>query len=190
MTDKVFDNKFTDTKQGLLKPDPDGYYEFIIGGLNVFNGAGEYYALENAKQLFETSSPLMRRLQNGCLKAEFGQPRRLPGQTVDDYLKRVLTIEETNVCAHFKSIWLDTTYGAKNPQLNNPAAVAILAQLKPAGPKGNFLKEALEDPCQNVYFAFRALVKKHDCHGQICCSLTNIVTWDFVSEPTLNFVKI
>ena len=55
MTNNVFDNKFTDTKQRLLKPDPDGYYEFSIGGLNVFNGAGEYYSLEIARHHIQSS---------------------------------------------------------------------------------------------------------------------------------------
>lgn len=187
--------KFTATKladrnkKGLFKPDSDGYYEIVVGGLNVFNSVGEYYTLEGAKQLFEESSPLMRRIQNGCLKAEVGHPKQLPGQSMNDYIRRILTIEETNVCAHFKSIWLDTTYGAKNPQLNNPAAVAILAQLKPAGPKGNFLKEALEDPHQNVCFSIRALTEDYIQRGQTYRVLNTVVTWDYVTEPGLSLAN-
>ena len=44
------------TRSGVLKPDKDGYYIMPVGGLNVFNSAGQYYAYDKAKALFEESS--------------------------------------------------------------------------------------------------------------------------------------
>jgi outer membrane protein assembly factor BamD len=40
-------------KTGMLRKDADGYYEVVVGALNVFNSAGEYYVYEKARQLFE-----------------------------------------------------------------------------------------------------------------------------------------
>jgi exonuclease VII large subunit len=46
--------KFTETiftnnnKEGLVKPDENGYYIVILGVLNTYNSAGEYYIVESA----------------------------------------------------------------------------------------------------------------------------------------------
>ena len=38
---------------GTLKKDAQGYYEVVVGALNVFNSAGQFYVYEQAKALFE-----------------------------------------------------------------------------------------------------------------------------------------
>lgn len=187
--------KFTATKlvgsnkQGILKPDADGYYEMVIGGLNVFNSAGEYYTLSGAKELFEASSIFMRRVKNGCLKGEEGHPKKLPTTTNDQFLQRIFSIEETNVCAHFSEVWLDETYGAKNPQFKNKNLVAIMAKVKPAGPKSASLAAALENPKENVCFSIRAITKDYYERGQCFRVLERIVCFDRVNEPGINIAN-
>jgi hypothetical protein len=181
--------KFTATKlvgtgkKGVLKPDADGYYEMVIGGLNTFNSAGEYYTLEGARALFEESSAFMRRVKNGCLKGEVGHPKRVPGMTMDQYVGRILSLDETNICCHFADIWLDPSYGQKNPQMNNSKLVAIVARLKPVGVRGEALRQALENGPENVCFSIRALTKDYFERGQTFRVLNQIVTWDWVTEP-------
>ena len=181
--------KFTATrlqakgKSGIIKPDADGYYDLVIGALNSFNSAGEYYTLEGAKQLFENSSSFMLRVKNGYLKGELGHPKMLPGMTMNDYVRRILTIDEKNISTHFKEIWLDYDYGKQNPQNGDTNMVAIRAKLKPAGPQGPYLKQSLEDPNDNVSFSIRALTKDYVARGQTFRVLTNIVTWDQVAAP-------
>ena len=46
-------------KAGELKQDDNGYYEMIVGGLDVYNSAGQLYVFEEAKKLFE-ESPMFR----------------------------------------------------------------------------------------------------------------------------------
>ena len=181
--------KFTSTKlsglnkSGVIKPDADGYYEMVIGGLNAYNSVGEYYTLEGAKQLFEESGALMRRLKNGCLKGEVGHPKQTPGMNSDAYLRRILAVEETNTCCFFKEIWLDPNYGRANPRFKNPNLVAIMARIKPAGVKGAALEAAFNNPGENVCFSIRALTKDFYNRGETFRVLTNIVTWDWVTEP-------
>ncbi len=173
-------------KDGILKPDSDGYYTLVIGGLNTLNSAGEYYTLQGAKDLFDKSSIFQRRVSGGNLKSELGHPKMQPGMSNDAFLSRILRIEETNVCAHISEVWLDEAYGKNNPRLNNPQLVAIMGKVKPSGPKGEVLKEALENSKENVCFSIRALTKDYYLKGINHRVLLNIVSWDYVTEPGIS----
>ena len=180
--------KFTATKLsgtgklGSLKPDADGYYTVVLGGLNTLNSGGQYYDLQGAEHLFLNSSAFMRRVQKGCLMAEVGHPKRDPKMTDDDYVSRLLNIEETNTCCHIAEVWLDHDYGRNNPQFNNPNLVAIMGKLKPAGPKSQFLKEAFENNQQNIYFSIRSFTNDFFQKGKCFRVLETIVTFDYVIE--------
>ena len=76
-------------KEGVIRPDENGYYDMVIGGLNMLNSAGEYYEYEGAKELFNQSSSFMRRVKRGALRGEVGHPRREPGQSIDSFMNRV-----------------------------------------------------------------------------------------------------
>lgn len=55
-------------KRGIMKPiDASGYYAINLGGLDVFNESGAIYVAETAKDLFTSSSHLMRRIAGGKL---------------------------------------------------------------------------------------------------------------------------
>jgi hypothetical protein len=189
--------KFTATKLagtnkvGVIKPDSDGYYTMVIGGLNAFNSVGEYYTLEGARQLFEGSSALMRRIKNGCLKGETGHPKfeEVLGANKDEriqrYMQRILAIDERNTCCFFREVWLDPDYGKTHPEFKNPNLVAIMAKIKPAGPRGAALEAAFNNPGENVCFSIRALTRDYYQRGTNYRVLQNIVTWDWVTEPGL-----
>lgn len=181
--------KFTATKlealgkKGVLTPDANGYYELVIGGLNVLNSAGEYYTLDKAKELFEESSVFMRRVKSGNLRGEMGHPKKQPSQTMNDFFSRILSIDENNVCCHFSEVWLDENYGKNNPQFNNPNLVAIMAKVKPSGPKGHILEQSLKNCKENTCFSIRALTRDFMVHGKTHRVLQQIVCWDYVNEP-------
>lgn len=181
--------KLSPTKRGRLLPDPDGYYEIVVGGLNTFNSAGEYYVAEGARLLFEESNAFMRRVRSGCLKGEMSHPDFKPGMTTQQYIDRMFQIDAQNVCCHIKEVWLDFDYGRKNPQFNNPSLVAIIAKVRPSGPKGPFLADAFENGSENVCFSIRAITKDYINRGQRYRELNQIITWDWVVEPGLSLAN-
>lgn len=180
--------KFTSTrllesgKKGILKPDADGYYEFPVGGLNAFNSAGEYYTLKGAEDLFKDSSILMRRMGKGYLKSELGHPKKIPGMSDDQFLDRILSIEETNVSAHIKELRLDHEFGIRNPKFKNPNMVAVIAKIRPSGPHAAALESSLNNPSENVGFSVRGLTDNFYENGRCYRVLTSIITYDQVVE--------
>jgi hypothetical protein len=187
--------KFTSTrlvgtnKEGILKPNNDGYYLMPIGGLNVMNSAGEKYVAEGAVKLFESSSIFMRRVKSGCLYAELGHPKKLPSMTMDDYIHRILSIEETNRCAHFGDIYLDNNFGKNNPKFNNPELIAIMGFIKPSGAHEQSLKNQFDNPKEEVCFSIRALTRDYLQRGINHRVLEQIVTFDNVTEPGINIAR-
>lgn len=184
--------KFTETvfsssgKKGALVPDSDGYYTVVVGALNTLNSAGEFYTAEGAVELFKESGRLMRRIKNGALYAELGHPKKTPGMTNEQFYNRVVSIEETNICAHFSEITLDLNFGKNHPELNNPNLIAIIAKVKPAGPKAQAVQLALENPKQNCAFSVRGLTDNSCVNGKVIRRLTDIICWDFVTEPGIS----
>ena len=176
-------------KQGILKPDANGYYTMPFGALNTFNSAGAYYTANEAIKLFEASSVLQRRIKNGCLFAEMGHPKRLPGMTDDDYLMRLHTIEETNRCAHISKIELDFDFGKKNPRFNNPAMIGIIGTFTPAGPYADSLNRSLQNGQENVCFSIRSLTRDFYQRGKIIKVLDTIFNWDCVTEPGVDCAR-
>lgn len=170
-------------KQGKITPDADGYYELVVGGLNTHNNTGAwYYTVEGCRELFGPGSLLHRRIANGCLRAEVNHPKQKPGESEEAFIGRMLDIDRDNVCAHFKEIWLDENYGKNNPVYNNPGLIAIMAKVKPSEPKGNMLKESLENPNENVCFSIRALADEGYQRGKRIRILKEIIAIDLVNE--------
>lgn len=167
-------------KVGNLTKDADGYRSMVIGGLNIYNSQGQYYPYEGAKALFEDSGPFMRRIKRGSLRGEVGHPKQLPGQTVDDYIRRVLDIDPNNTCVHFKDIWLDFNR-LKDSQ--GRQVVAIMAKLCPSGAKGDFLEKQLENSKENVCFSVRSFSKDYKYKGEYIRNIQQIITFDYVNEP-------
>lgn len=172
-------------KQGILKPDADGYYFVVLGGLNILNSVNEFYTAQGATELFQKSSDLMRCVTNGNLKGENGHPKPMPGEDEEAYFRRAMTIEETNVSHHIRSVELDTEFGKKNPKYGNPDIVGILGWIRPAGPHAAALKDALDNKHENVNFSIRSLTRNNYKAGRMIKTLEYIRTWDWVTEPGL-----
>ena len=170
-------------KQGIMKPDGDGYYEFVIGGLNVHNNTKSwYYTAQGARELFGPGSMFQRRVANGALRAEVGHPKRQPGMTDSMYAERMMDIDLNNVCAHFKEVWLDENFGKNNPAYKDPEMIAIMAKVKPAGPKKDILIEAIQNKNENICFSIRAIADESMVRGKVIRVLKDIISIDMVNE--------
>jgi hypothetical protein len=173
-------------KVGTITPDEDGYYEMVLGGLNIFNSANQYYPYEPAKDLFTSSGQLMRRVGNGALRGEYGHPKQAPGQSIDSFAQRILSIYEECVSHHIKEVTLDFDR-YKDPQ--GRKVIAIIGKIKPTGPYGDTLKGALENKNENVSFSIRAFTRDETYGRTTNRILRNIVTWDYVSEPGISIAN-
>lgn len=170
-------------KAGVLKPDAEGYYTVVLGALNFYNSAGDFYPYESAKDLFSESSSLMRRIKNGACRAEYGHPKLQPGMSQRDFLARILSIHEDKVCAHIKEVILDDK---SVKDIDGKPVMAIVGKVKPCGPYGAVLKESLDNPSENVCFSIRSLTK--DVYDGIVNkkNLLQIICWDYVNEPGIS----
>lgn len=178
-----------ETKKGVMTPDANGYYEMVVGGLNAYNSVREYYVLEGAKKLFDSSSLFQRRVRDGVLFGELGHPKFMPGMRMNEFVERVMSIDEGNIVAHFSEIWLDEEFGRNNPKHGNPNLVAIMAKVKPAGAKASALEKAFENPNQNVCFSIRALTNDQMRNGRKERTLDSIVTFDYVVESGIDIAR-
>ena len=186
MADKVF---FSATKLPMLKkegkitPDADGYYELVLGGLNTYNNSREYYyTIEGVRELFGPGSLLHRKIANGCCRAEVNHPKQQPNEPMERFVGRMLDIDRNNVCAHIKEIWLDENFGKNHPEYNNPDLVAIMGKVKPCLPKGDMLKESLDNPNENVCFSIRSVADEGYVRGRKTRVLKEVITFDYVNE--------
>lgn len=173
-------------KKGVVKPDADGYYnDLVLGALDFFNSAGAFYEFESAKCLFEESSSLMRRVRNGALRGEYGHPKMVPGMSEREYLARVLNIYEDCVSHHIRSVTIDNTGRVKDGA--GKPVIAILGSVKPMGPRGQDLRDSLENGHENACFSIRSLTNDFmDRRGMHRKVLKQIVTWDYVNEPGIS----
>lgn len=167
-------------KVGDLKPDANGYYEVVLGALQAFNSAGQFYPLQEAKQLFESSSSLMRRISNGALRGENGHPRYQEGMSERAWFARVNDIFEPNCCVHHAEVNLSYD-SMKDPQ--GRPVVAVIGKIKPSGAGERFLERQLENPKENVCFSIRSFTNDRMEAGIVKKYLKHIVTWDYVNEP-------
>jgi len=173
-------------KAGTLKPDADGYYTVVLGALDVYNSIGAFYPEASARELFERSSSLMRRVASGNLRGEYGHPRKDPGMSDDQFLARVRDIVEQCVSHHIRKVTVDyTTHRNKHGQ----PVITIVGEVKPAGPFGPALQKQLDNPSEDVCFSIRSLTNDRYEGGRLMKHLKVIVTWDYVNEPGLDVAR-
>lgn len=173
-------------KKGLLKKDEEGYYETVLGGLNVFNSVGEFYSATGVRQLFEDSGLLMKRIKQGRLRGEWGHPKQLPGESDNSFINRIFLINEEKVACHFKEIYLDDT-SVKNDA--GQPVIAIMGKFCPSGPYADSLQRSLDNPNENISFSIRAFTDDQRIRGVNNRFLKTIVTWDVVNCPGISIAE-
>jgi hypothetical protein len=167
-------------KIGQLKQDENGYYECIVGALNVYNSAGQFYVYEQSKNLFESSTQLMRRVKRGVLFGEYGHPKKAIGQSMDEFAHRVMSINESSVCCHHAELFLDFD---RVRDANGRPIVAIISKVAPSGPLGHVLERSLKNTKENVCFSIRSFTDDFMDRGVMKRVLKTVVTFDYVIEP-------
>lgn len=181
-------------KVGTLKKDEDGYRTMVVGALNVFNSGGQFYAHDEAVNLFNESGAFMRRVNRAALRAEVGHPKP-PPMSADpaqrkiqeqEFARRCMTIDDNNVCAQHRRVWLD--YNAVKDGRGKPV-IAIMSSVIPSGEKFEFLERQLSNPHENVCFSIRAFTNNTMWQGIEKRVLREIITFDNVNEPGISVAE-
>lgn len=173
-------------KAGILKPDEDGYYDLVLGALDFHNASGAFYPLAPAKKQFEESSSLMRRVKKGVLVGECGHPRKLPGMSMHDFIARILDIDEKNISHHIREVRLE--YNKVKDDAGR-SVVAIMGKVRPTGPQGEALRDALNNKHHNVAFSIRSLTDDVITQTSHTKNIRSIVTWDWVTEGGISVAQ-
>lgn len=171
-------------KVGKLKKNDKGYYDLIVGALNMVNSKGQYYDLQSGKRFFEEASDLCRMAEKGMLRGEYGHPNQLPNQSDDDFTERMLRIDEQSACCHHRRIWLDFD---RFKDRAGKAFVGIMSTVGPSGPFGPALEKQLENPEENVAFSIRCFTMPHRVGGKVFKEMRHVVTFDYVNEPGIEY---
>ena len=173
-------------KKGIITPDADGYYEMTVGGFNIHNAQGVYYALGSAQAIIESpASDFRRRVLAGVLKGELGHPKR-GSMSAAEFFSRLNVIDEKSICVHFSEVWLDyNNYKSENgfPQ------VGVIAKLKPSGPYASTLQMALDNPKEEVCFSIRSACEEQEEMGKVVRYTLDVVTFDYVQEGGVGIAR-
>ena len=169
-------------KAGKLKPDAKGYYTVVLGGFETKNLHGDEYPLTaQAERLFHSSSQFMRQIEEGNLYGELGHPKRLPGESMMQFIKKCMLVNEDRCCMHIRRIYLDKE-NVKDK--NGKTIVAVIGEIRPQGQLGHVLKDILDNPDSNCCFSVRANTDDEKLpNGRERRSVKQIVTFDFVNDP-------
>jgi Peptidase S80 family len=167
-------------KAGSLKPNANGYYDMIVGALNMTNNKGEFYDYNYGKKFFTEASDLVRMAQKGVLRGEYGHPNQETGQSDDKFVERLLRVDEQSACCHHKRIYLDFD---RYKDAGGRPIVGIMSEVYPSGPFGPPLEKSIQNGHENVCFSIRCFSMPHRVGGRVIKEMKHVVTFDYVNEP-------
>lgn len=166
-------------KAGILRKNEKGYYDMIVGALNMVNNKGEYYDAAYGRKFFDQGSDLVRMAEKGILRGEEGHPKQ--GMMDDEkFVERLLTVEEKSACCHHRKLWLD--FDNFRDATGRPF-IGIMSSVGPSGYYGEALERDLENPEIDVNFSIRCFSMPRRQGGRIVKEMKHAVTFDHVSEP-------
>ena len=132
--------------------------------------------------LTDENSALAGKLRESNLVGEANHPSIGPGMSKSDYVDRVFRIELNNVSHHIKNVHTkQTDIPSGLPGKGN--VIAIMGWVKPIGKIGETLRDALENPDQNVCFSVRSFTNDERVGGVTYKKFVTIITWDWVVSP-------
>lgn len=166
-------------KYGKLKTDENGYREICLGAFDAYNDVGDLYAFTpNVLKVLGSGSDFHRRISKGALYGELGHPKRMPGESAEDFLQRALDVAIGNRAHHIKTVKLIDGKDHKGRKIK-----LAMGQIKGAGPHGDALEASLSNPDENVAFSIRCLTRPIRLPGNVIAKeLYHAITWDQVIE--------
>lgn len=132
--------------------------------------SGYYYPRAEVDRAFAPDGVFMQRVRVGALRGEYGNPRRQPGESDDQYSRRVNSIDETRVSHAFKDVVLG----------ENGVVTGVIAA---AGPYGeHWSKQAETRPPRMAMRAMMSVERDRETgHIVPTPGTLSIITYDMVS---------
>lgn len=177
-------------KRGILKPIEEGgdYYLINAGGFNIPNRGGIVYRFNDyLKECMGPDSDLSRRIAEGQVECELGHPPqyyweykdgkivRTPITDIFEWIHRLQTIDQQNVCGRVRRIHWIFTGGDRDPIYNQ-------IEVRPFGVHKQILQDSLNDPDCNTAFSVRTVTKPQRM-GDRVREVDYFTTYDLVVEP-------
>lgn len=155
------------------------YYYVCLGALNIFNSTGDFYDAEASRAAFDASTVFKRTCLAGNQYGEDNHPEWEAWMDEKAFLARNERVVTERRALYIREVDLIET----DRHCNNLPVVEIWGWIKPFGDKGPQLKEALDDPHQNVCFSIRAWIKDKVVNGIKWMMIDELITVDWVPEP-------
>jgi len=183
---KIVSKKEGTGKTGIIK-DENGYYKMILGAVNTYNSNGIFYKVDDVNKFNSEESILGRRINMGILRAEQDHPDT-SSLNQRDMINRIVKIDLDRVCAHIKAVEFTTLNRCEDGWDGYPIHI-VSAWIKPSGKFGPELKEALDNPDENVSFSIRSLVVEKTIGATLVRDIIDISTWDRVFEQGVSIAN-
>lgn len=181
---------FYNNKSGRMKANADGTYTVILGGLNTYNSANQWYVLEESDRLFKQSSIFMSNIRERTVYSENGHPVRANYMTNQQWTQRFLGLDEKEFVCIIEEVWLDPNYAKQVSDNRLPSdAVVIMGKVRPTGAKKQVLEEAIANPGQNLCWSIRCISDLLDRGAMKVRIIRSVITFDLVYSGGLKFSK-
>ena len=158
---------------GVIRPDEAGFYcglPMMVLGAVTENDS--YYDVDSmVDHLTNPQYAFRRKLYNQQLYGEWGHPDFLLYQE-KDRLPRLMSINEKYHSHLFRKI--------ETGKRLESGGILVIADLKPTGPYGSYLKESLDDPYANTGFSLRSWINNTMKNGVKYRTVNALVTVDAV----------
>ena len=178
------------TKSGVMKPDAQGRYTVVFGGLNTFNASGIWFTLEESDKMFSSSSAFQKNIAEGTISSENGHPVRPPGMEDEAWVERFLGLEEARFTNTVEKVWLDPDYAKKfNDKRIDKNTVVIMGLVKPAGELKHIIEDIIKNPNQNLCFSIRCITDTYTRNSVKVKVIRGVITFDLVYSGGLIFSK-
>ena len=113
------------------------------------------------------------------LRCEVGHPQRTEGESDGDYIVRLNSIREDNVCATVRWLRFERMLGSG---AYHGEMTVIRGGVEASGPRADVIHRMLEARTP-LRFGMRAYARERkDADGILVHELLDVVTWDLVSE--------
>ena len=179
--------KYKPSNTQSIEKDSEGYYKVRLGAYNVFNSVNDFYLAKGVNELVNNKNSFFwRRLKKGYLWGEMGHPKMKPGMSVQEFINRNANIDQDRVACHIKDIEIEATNESVAGMEKYGKVLIVHGWVKPMGPMGPYLQEALDNPNVNIAFSVRSLSSDTVIDGINVKETKAILGWDWVNEPGIN----